>query len=419
MKLNPKFSKILDRNRKIIENFSYLSVLQVLNMLIPLVIFPYLIRVLGSTTYGLVIYAQAIIGYFVVLINFGFNITATKEISINKDNSEKLNKIISSVFILKGIFFIISVVILTALIVFIPELRDNKLLFYLTLWLCVYELIFPVYYFQGIEEMKYITIITLISRSIFLLLTFLLVNETGDYLLVPIINGTGALIAGIVSQYIIIKKGIRYAWQPLRILKLYIKKSYIMALAYASNTLKTNLNIVIVKFLFSYKEVAYFDLALKISRIGMSFLELISISIFPKMSRDKNKFFLRKIIYICIALSFGFVLAVQFLAPLLVSILGGEDMTEAIFILKVVVFFVPLEILSGLFGRNCLIIHGYDKDVLYSMALSSLVYILTIIIVYFSLGNQISLFLLSLIFVFSFMVDALYRYIMCRKYNIL
>ncbi|WP_179317152.1 oligosaccharide flippase family protein [Winogradskyella undariae] len=419
MRLNPKIFKILNRNKKIIENFSYLSILQVLNMLIPLIVFPYLIRVLGSNTYGLVIYAQAIIGYFVVLINFGFNITATKEISIHKYNREKLNKIISSVFIIKGFFFVISILILTALIFVIPELRDNKLLFYLTLWLCVYELIFPIYYFQGVEEMKYITIITLISRCIFLVLTFLLVNQSGDYLLVPIINGTGALIAGVISQYIIFKKGIKYSWQPLRILKLYIKKSYIMALAYASNTLKTNLNIVIVKFLFSYKEVAYFDLALKISRIGMSFLELISISIFPKMSRDKNKFFLRKIIYLCIGLSVGFVIIVQFFAPLLVLILGGEQMTDSIFILTVVVFFVPFEILSGLFGRNCLIIHGYDKDVLYSMALSSVAYVLIIIIVYFSLGNQISLFLLSLIFVFSFMVDAVYRYIMCRKYNIL
>lgn len=419
MKWNSKISEILGRNKKILENFSYLSVLQILNMLIPLAVFPYLIRVLGSGTYGLVIYAQAIVGYFVVLINFGFNITATKEISINIGNSKKINKIISSIFILKGIFFIFSVLILTVLIVLIPELRENKLLFYLTLWLCVYELIFPVYYFQGIEEMKYITIITLVSRSVFLLLTFLLVNQSDDYLLVPIINGAGALVAGIIAQYIIIKKGIRYSWQPLRVLKFYIKKSYIMALAYASNTLKSNLNIVIVKLLFSYKEVAYFDLALKISRIGMSFLELISISIFPKMSRDKNKLFLRKVIYICITLSIGFVVVIQFLAPLLVSILGGEYMTDAIVVLKVVVFYVPFEILGGLFGRNCLIVHGYDKEVLYSMAFSSGMYILAITLVYFSLGNQISLLLLSFIFVLSFMVDALYRYIMCRKYEIL
>ncbi len=207
MKLDSKISKIFGNNKKVIENFSYLSVLQILNMLIPLIVFPYLIRILGGDIYGLVIYAQAIIGYFVVLINFGFNITATKEISINKDNKEKLNRIISSVLILKAILFLISFLILTTLIIVIPEFREHKLLFYLTLWMCIYEFIFPVYFFQGIEEMKYITIITIISRTIFLGLIFLMVKESEDYLLVPIINGMGAIIAGIISQYIVIKRG--------------------------------------------------------------------------------------------------------------------------------------------------------------------------------------------------------------------
>jgi PST family polysaccharide transporter len=192
-----------------------------------------------------------------------------------------------------------------------------------------------------------------------------------------------------------------------------------MALAYASNTLKSNLNIVIVKILFSFKEVAYFDLALKISRIGTSFLELISISVFPKMSRDKNKLFLRKIIYLSLALSFAFVIFVQLLAPLFIKILGGNEMLGATYILRAVVLFVPFQILGGLLGRNSLIVNGYDKDVLYSMAFSSLIYVLTIIVVYFSLGEQMSLFLLSLIFVFSFVIDTAYRYLMCRKHNII
>ncbi len=192
-----------------------------------------------------------------------------------------------------------------------------------------------------------------------------------------------------------------------------------MALAYASNTLKANLNIIIVKLLFSFKEVAYFDLALKISRIGTSFLELISVSVFPKMSRDKNKYFLRKVIHLSLGLSMAFFLFVQILAPVLIKILGGSEMIQATAILRVVVLFVPFQILGGLLGRNSLIVNGYDKDVFHSMAFSSIAYVLTIIIVYFSFGSQISILLVSLIFVFSFIVDTAYRYFMCRKYNII
>lgn len=414
-----RLKEVLKRNKKIVENFSYLSIIQLLNMLIPLLIFPYLIRALGSSTYGLVIYAQAVMGYFVVLINFGFNITATKEISIHKENKNKLNKILSSVLIIKGLLFIISIIVLSFLIFIIPEFHQQKTLFYLTLWMCFYEFIFPVYYFQGIEEMKYITIITLISRLVFLIFVFVLISKPNDYLLVPIINGTGAIVAGVISQIILLRKGVKYKWQKFYVLKYYLKKSYVMALAYASNTLKSNLNIVVVKLLFTYNEVAYFDLALKISRIGTSFLELISVSVFPKMSRDKSKVFLKKIIYLSLGLSFGFVIFVQLGAPLLVEILGGKEMLDAVTLLRVIVVFVPIQILGGLLGRNGLIVNGYDKDVLFSMAISSAFYIFLILFTYFMIREKMSLNLLGVIFVFSFLVDTIYRGYKCKKYKII
>ncbi len=414
-----KLKEVIKRNKKIIENFSYLSIIQLLNMLIPLLIFPYLIRVLGSGTYGMVIYAQAVLGYFVVLINFGFNITATKEISIHKENRNKLNKILSSILIIKGFLFLISIIILSLFIFSIPEFQNQKTLFYLTLWMCFYEFIFPVYFFQGIEEMKYITVITLISRVVFLVFVFIFVNKPSDYLLVPIINGTGAILAGLISQIIILRKGIKYRWQKAYVLIHYLKKSYVMALAYASNTLKSNLNIVVVKFLFSYNEVAYFDLALKISRIGTSFLELISVSVFPKMSRDKSKTFLKKVIYLSLILSISFVIFTQIFASLLVEILGGKEMLNAVTLLRIIVVFVPIQILGGLLGRNGLIVNGYDKDVLYSMAISSVFYILLIILGYFVLKSKMSLNHLGIIFVFSFLIDTAYRGYKCKKHKII
>ena len=416
--MKKRFKKSIANNKKVIENFSYLSVLQVLNMALPLIVYPYLIRVLGKDTYGLVIYAQAIVGYFVVLINFGYNITATKEISIHKKNKEKLNEIMSSVLIIKGSLLFGSIIILAILIILIPEFQDYKALFVLTLWMCIYEFLFPVYYFQGIEEMKYITVITLISRVIFLTLIFILIHSEEDYLYVPIIHGLGALIAGFIAQYIILKQGVKYSLQPLAVIKGYFKKSVVMALAYASNALKANFSIVAVKLLFSFKEVAYFDLALKISRLGTTFLELISVAVFPKMSREKNIQFLKKIIKISLLLAVLFVLVIELFAPFLVELIGGTEMLNATNLLRIIVLFVPIQILGGLLGRNCLIVFGYDKDVLYSMAISSLIYILLLICGYFLLNN-LTISIVGLIFVISFFVDTLYRYIKCRRYNLI
>lgn len=387
-------------------------------MVLPLLVFPYLIRVLGKEVYGLVIYAQAIVGYFVVLVNFGFNIIGTKEVSINRERKDKLNKILSSVFIIKGILFVISCFTLLVLTFFLSEFKQYSLLLMLTLWMCFNEFIFPIYYFQGIEKMKYITFLTLISRVTLVLFVFVLVNEKDDYLLVPIINGLGVLVSGIIGQYILYKDGIRYSWQPFYILKHYVMKSFVMALAYASNTLKANFSIVAVKLLFSLKDVAYFDLALKISRLGSTFLELISVAIFPKMSREKDKFFLRKIILLCTGLSLTFVLLIQTFPVLIVEVVGGREMTSANHILKVIVLFVPFQILGALLGRNGLIVHGYDKQVLYSMGLSSLLFLI-LLTVFYAFLDKLSLVVVGGIFVISFVFDTVYRYFMCKKFEII
>ena len=94
-----KLKNLIFENRSLFSNFSNLSVLYSLNLLIPFIIYPYLIRVLGSETYGLVIYAQAIITYFVILIGFGFNLSGVKLVSKNRNNKQELGKIISSILI--------------------------------------------------------------------------------------------------------------------------------------------------------------------------------------------------------------------------------------------------------------------------------------------------------------------------------
>lgn len=406
------------RHKTLLQNFSYLSALQVFNMLLPLITYPYLIRILGKETYGLIVFAQAIIGYLVIFVNFGFNISATKEVSIHRDNKEKLSEILSSVLILKGILFFLSLLILSALLYFILQVHGYEILFYLTMYMCLYELIFPIFYFQGIEKMKYITYLNLVSRIIFLALIFMLIKSKSDYLLVPIISGIGATIAGLISIFIIIKDQIVFRAQPINILLVYFKKSYVMALAYTSNTFKTNFNIIIVKFFFSFSEVAYFDLALKISNIANTFLDLISQTVFPKMSREKNTNFLKKVINLSLGASFLFILFIQLFAKQIIETLGGIEMIPAINILRILIFFIPVYITGALLGRNCLIVHGFDKQVLLSMLYSSIVYV-ALIGVFHTIGINITLTGLILIYIISFAFETSYRYIICKSKNII
>ena len=196
----------LTKHKTIVKNFGYLSILQVINLLIPLATYPYLIRVLGKESYGLVIYAQAIIGYFLILVQFGFNVSAMNLISIHRDNKKKLSEIISSTFVLKSILFLCAIILLFIFLGYVPVGQNNQWLFILCMWVCLYDILFPIWYFQGIEKMQYITVITLINRLVFLIFIFILIKAPDDYLFVPIINGGGALLSGITSLYIIFGK---------------------------------------------------------------------------------------------------------------------------------------------------------------------------------------------------------------------
>lgn len=97
-----------NKYKVIVHNTTYLSVLEILKMVMPFVALPYLISTVGADKYGLVVFAQAIISYFIIFINFGLDVSAVKNVSINRSDNEKLSEVVSSVLIIKAFLFILS-----------------------------------------------------------------------------------------------------------------------------------------------------------------------------------------------------------------------------------------------------------------------------------------------------------------------
>lgn len=155
-------------NRILLTNFSYLAILQIFIMLSPLITYPYLIRVVGLELNGVVVFAQSISTYLSLIINFGFNIYGVRQVALYKEDQVELNRIISTIYTNK---FIIWFFLLLGWLLLISKLQffsQYYWAYFYSFFITFNELLFPVWLFQGLERMKYITIINVLVRSLFI-----------------------------------------------------------------------------------------------------------------------------------------------------------------------------------------------------------------------------------------------------------
>jgi len=155
MNLLDHLKKIFINNetKRVSKNFGSLLVLQGANFILPLITLPYLVRVLGTELFGLVMFAQAFVLFFNVFVDFGFNLSVTREISINRDDKNSLSQIFYSVFFIKILLIIISIIVISLIVYFVPRFNSDPEIYLLSFGIVIGQALFPVWFFQGIEKM--------------------------------------------------------------------------------------------------------------------------------------------------------------------------------------------------------------------------------------------------------------------------
>jgi PST family polysaccharide transporter len=318
--------------------------------------------------YGLIAFSTAFVYYFQVITDYGFNLTATREIALHRNKQDKIIEIYNSVMIIKIILLIVCFIIMTGIIFSFKILRDNYVIYYLTYGVVIGNALLPTWLFQGMEKMKYMTILNLITKVSFTILIFVFVTKKEDYLLVPIFTSAGYIISGLLS-FVIIKKSfkIEYSNQPIKILKTYIKDGWYVFLSQLKITFFSNSNILILGIFTGNVEVGYFSSAEKIIRTLSALQTPVVNALFPYISKNirkmPNKIIsqvykvakLGAIVYLLL-LSFLFIFAEN-----IVLIMFDTIVPQIVLTLRIILIIPLCVFLNNLFGTQILLNIGKDK----------------------------------------------------------
>jgi PST family polysaccharide transporter len=348
--------------RVVVGNFFSLSFLQVSDYILPIITLPYLVRVLGPEKFGLVAFAQAFVQYFGILTDYGFNLSATKEIAINRENKEKVSEIFNSVLLIKLCFLAVSLLILTGFVFFVPKFRSDWIIYLFAFGTVMGGALLPIWFFQGMEKMKYITFLNISAKLIFTISIFVFIKDAKDYIYVPLLNSLGFLTAGISGLWIVRKNfKVRFSRQNFKSIKYQLKEGWHIFISGVSVSLYTTSNIFILGLFTNNTIVGYYSAGERLIRAVQKLLAPLSSAVYPYVSklagesRENALRFIRKLIIVIGSGSFIVSLAIFLSAPFIVNTILGRQYQESIIVLRILAFLPFLASLTTLFGTQTML----------------------------------------------------------------
>ncbi|MDD7915124.1 oligosaccharide flippase family protein [Polaribacter ponticola] len=377
--------KNINSNTQIIlKNFSYLTLMKFFNIGIKVILAAYLIRVLGNEKYGLVTWLDSVIQYFLMIVNFGFNIYAAKYIVENKENTLKINEIVSSIFIIKGLLFIFSIICILILGNFETFLAYKQLLL-LFMFCGIGEVLFPVWFFQGVENLKPATIIVFLTRLFLLIGTIIFVTTEQNLIAYISLFVISSVLMGVFGVFYLFKYyKIKFTLLSIKKLKMYFTESLPFFIGRFLSLVFNFGTIFFIGEFCLFEQVTGFDTSLKVIMLGVIPFEMLQQAVFPTISRTKNKKLLQKLVYLSLIIGsiIGFI--IYLMADYFMIWFGGEEMLQFSPTLKLLTILCPFVALTFILGTCSLVAFGYFKEYNFSLIFTSVVYILVLVILYFT-----------------------------------
>lgn len=382
-----KFNRNALNSKKgvLLKNTVMLYILQFSTYLLSFIVVPYETRVLGPTYYGKLGVATAIMVYFQLVIDFGFLLSATEDVSRNRSNKAKISKILTAVTIDKIFLAVGSVIALLILCQVLPSWREDRTFFLLFLIATAINSMIPDYLYRGLEQMTAITVRTVAIKTFFTVMIVLLLKEPEQYCIIPILNIIGNT-AALLGVYLHLYRQMNITFVKCTIEDIWANfcRSSTFFYSRIATSVYTASNTVILSVISAGSTIGYYTLADKLVTTAKNGLSPISDSMYPYMTKNKDFKLVWKILKIFMPIIVvGCAIVFIFARPLCELVFGagyGDAAPTLRAMLPVVVVILP----SYILGFPTLSAMGLSKYANYSVVFGSALHVFNLLVLYFT-----------------------------------
>ena len=352
-KVPPIFQLFRSKN-VVLKNVSMLYLFNIANLIFPLLTLPYLTRVLSVECYGIITYVKSCMVYLAIFLEFGFLLSATKDIVNAKNDSKIISQITGTVTLAKILLSFMAALGLFAMFSFLPILENNKAFAILSFCAVAITALIPDYLFRGLNMMDIITYRFITCKAVSVLFTFVLVKNDMDILLIPLLDILSSAIALALSLVYMHQRKIHVAPVSIRCSLTKIRESFTYFISNFATTAFGALCTVLIGVYLNITDVAYWSLCVALTGAAQSLFSPVMTGIYPHMISTRDLLLIKKILVIFMPLIILACAIAYVLAPQLLRLVSGEKYVAAAPIFRMLLPVVIISFPAMLFGWPCL-----------------------------------------------------------------
>lgn len=359
----------MTKNKALGKNYGALTIIQASNFLLPFLTLPFIVRTIGPERFGAINFSIAIVTYFILLINFGFDFTATRRVAQNRQDESMINNLFSQIFYSRVLLFILSVFLFSMLFVSMPQINQHPIVSIFIFASCLANVFTPNWLFQGMQIIHKTAVFNFVAKLIFCVSIVFLIRRPDDYIWYAVMSASSQVLVAI-GLFVYAKKrfALTFRRPDLKAVKGLLTEDKMVFMATLMISFYTTSNTVLLGMLSSEREVGIFTAASRVIAVVQSVMLLpMSQALFPHIGsafgkgRTEGVDEVKRIFPMVMIYTFSMCLFAALCAPLVIHILYGSQFEDSIWILRILAISPFVASISNVMGVQTLLNLKLDK----------------------------------------------------------